>query len=111
MSVSSPYGWIIGTGDYLYRWEETRLREGLDRLRAWNFGDTGHFMVMNNDGNLLLQPIAGRGVDRLKLGKVGHPPKTTSARTCPSWRGRAAGCSIIRRRTTARAGRTPVRPM
>ncbi|WP_374475826.1 EAL domain-containing protein [Zoogloea sp.] len=69
----APYGWIIGTGDYLYRWEETRLREGLDRLRAWNFGDTGHFMVMNNDGNLLLQPIAGRGVDELKLGKFGSP--------------------------------------
>jgi signal transduction histidine kinase len=32
-----PYGWVIGTGDYLYKWEDARLKEGLDRLRAWNF--------------------------------------------------------------------------
>ena len=69
----APYGWIIGTGDYLYRWEETRLKEGLDRLRAWNFGDTGHFMVMGSDGRLLLQPPSGRGTDELQLGAVGSP--------------------------------------
>ncbi len=51
----APYDWIIGTGDYLKRWHEMRLREGLERLRAWKFGDTGHFAVFGLDGKILLQ--------------------------------------------------------
>lgn len=51
----APYDWIIGTGDYLQRWHEMRMREGLERLRAWKFGDTGHFAVFGLDGKILLQ--------------------------------------------------------
>ena len=73
-----PYGWVIGTGDYLYKWEEARLKEGLDRLRAWHFGDTGHFMVMGSDGRLLLSPPDDRHTDGhraegLHLDKSGTP--------------------------------------
>lgn len=50
-----PYDWIIGTGDYLHRWHQMRLREGLERLRAWKFGDTGRFAVLGLDGTILLQ--------------------------------------------------------
>lgn len=56
-----PYGWVIGTGDYLYKWEEARLREGLDRLRAWSFGDTGRFMVLDDEGRMLTQPTTAVG--------------------------------------------------
>lgn len=51
-----PYGWVIGTGDYLHKWHEMRLREGIERLRAWKFGDTGSFVVIAGSGQLLLQP-------------------------------------------------------
>ena len=51
-----PYGWLIGTGDYLQRWQDARLKEGLERLRAWRFGDTGRFVAISFDGRLLLQP-------------------------------------------------------
>ena len=51
-----PYGWIIGTGDYLHKWHEMRLREGIERLRAWKFGDTGSFVAISQSGQLLLQP-------------------------------------------------------
>ncbi len=68
-----PYGWVIGTGDYLYKWEEARLKEGLDRLRAWNFGDTGHFMVMSSDGHLLLLPPASRETEGQHFSRAGTP--------------------------------------
>jgi diguanylate cyclase (GGDEF)-like protein/PAS domain S-box-containing protein len=68
-----PYGWVIGTGDYLYKWEDARLKEGLDRLRAWNFGDTGHFIVMGSDGRMLLLPPAGRDTEGLHFGRAGTP--------------------------------------
>ncbi|WP_298625184.1 cache domain-containing protein [uncultured Zoogloea sp.] len=51
----APYDWIIGTGDYLQRWHDMRLRESLERLRAWKFGDTGRFAVFGLDGKILLQ--------------------------------------------------------
>ena len=51
-----PFGWVIGTGDYLYKWQDMRMREGLERLRAWKFGDTGSFIAISQNGQLLLQP-------------------------------------------------------
>lgn len=51
----APYDWIIGTGDYVQRWHDMRLREGLERLRAWKFGDTGRFAVFGLDGKVMLQ--------------------------------------------------------
>ena len=55
VKVFKPYNWIIGTGDYLHRWQQAQLKEGLERLRAWKFGETGRFGVMSLDGRLLLQ--------------------------------------------------------
>ncbi len=56
VKVFKPYGWLIGTGDYLHLWHQARLKEGLERLRAWRFGETGRFVVIGLDGRLLLQP-------------------------------------------------------
>ena len=38
VQIFKPYGWMIGTGDYLEQWHAARLREGLERLRAWKSG-------------------------------------------------------------------------
>ena len=46
----------MGTGDYLDQRHAARLREGIERLRAWKFGDTGRFEVLGLDGQILLQP-------------------------------------------------------
>ncbi|WP_300438590.1 EAL domain-containing protein [Zoogloea sp.] len=56
VKVFKPYGWLIGTGDYLQNWHGERLREGIERLRAWKFGETGRFIAIGLDGHLLLQP-------------------------------------------------------
>ena len=65
-----PYGWVIGTGDYLDQWHTARLKEGIERLRAWRFGGTGRFEVLGLDGTLLLQHASGgdEGKDYRQLG-------------------------------------------
>ncbi|MDD3327963.1 MAG: EAL domain-containing protein [Zoogloea sp.] len=64
-----PYGWVIGTGDYLDQWHAARLKEGIERLRAWRFGDTGRFEVLGLDGTLLLHASGGEeGKDYRQLG-------------------------------------------
>lgn len=49
----APYNWIIGAGDYLQHWRDRRMAEGLERLRAWRFGETGSFAVFSQDGRIL----------------------------------------------------------
>ncbi len=51
-----PYDWFIGTGDYLYKWEEMQQREAIERLRALRFSRGGYFVVMKTDGTMLLSP-------------------------------------------------------
>jgi len=101
-----PYGWVIGTGDYLYKWEEARLREGLDRLRAWSFGDTGRFMVLDDEGRMLTQPPTADGTPppeaevspqerqtRLRLVALGH---AGGGITAFQWPGSVAGSQDTR---------------
>ena len=52
----APYDWLIGTGDYTYKWEELQKKEAIARLRAQRFGDTGYIALMDRDGRLLLSP-------------------------------------------------------
>ncbi len=72
VQIFKPYGWMIGTGDYLEQWHAARLREGLERLRAWKSGDTGHFSVMSLDGRILLEPLAphNEGRDYRQVGSA-----------------------------------------
>ena len=51
-----PYNWVIGTGDYLYKWEQLQQREALARLRSVRLGDTGYFGLLDQDGNSILSP-------------------------------------------------------
>jgi len=65
----APFDWLIGTGDYLYKWEAVQKQEALARLRSQRFGLSGYFGVMGEDGVTLLSPSApaqeGRSVDEI----------------------------------------------
>lgn len=50
----APYDWLIGTGDYLYKWEEMQKAEAISRLRAHRFGETGYTVLIDNEGRVLL---------------------------------------------------------
>ncbi len=67
----APYGWLIGTGDYLYKWEQLQQQAALDRLRALRFSRGGYFVVVDAAGKVLLSPsdasFEGRQVRDLPL--------------------------------------------
>ncbi len=50
----APYDWLIGTGDYTYKWEQLQKQEALARLRALKIGSSGYIGVINRDGRSLL---------------------------------------------------------
>ena len=52
-----PYDWFIGTGDYVYKWEQLQQGEVLARLRSLRFSQRGLIAVLGPDGNLLLSPV------------------------------------------------------
>jgi diguanylate cyclase (GGDEF)-like protein/PAS domain S-box-containing protein len=51
-----PFNWLIGTGDYNYKWEQLQKREAIDRLRAQRFGKSGYIAVVDREGKVLLSP-------------------------------------------------------
>jgi|GEM_PF-1022404 len=52
----APYDWLIGTGDYTYKWEEMRQAQSLAYLRSLLFGESGYIAVIGPDGRSLLSP-------------------------------------------------------
>jgi len=52
----APHDWLIGTGDYLYEWENRQQQEAKQRLRALRFGATGSVGVIDRDGRSVLSP-------------------------------------------------------
>ena len=65
----APYDWLLGAGDYLYKWEQLQQQEALARLRALRFGRDGYFVVIDGEGRILLSPsdpsLEGRHVRSL----------------------------------------------
>ncbi|KAB2924947.1 MAG: response regulator [Dechloromonas sp.] len=65
----APYDWLIGAGDYFYKWEQLQQKEALARLRSLRFGENGYFVVLAADGSALLAPgnpgMEGKPVDTL----------------------------------------------
>jgi diguanylate cyclase (GGDEF)-like protein/PAS domain S-box-containing protein len=53
----APYDWLIGTGDYTYKWEQLQKQEVLNRLRVLRFGSSGYIAVLDRDGRSLLSPL------------------------------------------------------
>ncbi len=51
-----PFGWLIGTGEYLYKVEEDLQRQTLQRLRATRFGKNGYIAVFDRAGRVLVSP-------------------------------------------------------
>jgi len=49
-----PYDWLIGTGDYLYKWEERQKLEAIMRLRTHRFGTTGDVALLDASGKVLI---------------------------------------------------------
>jgi PAS domain S-box-containing protein len=52
----APYDWFIGSGDYLYKWEQMQQVEALEYLRSLRFDGTGAIAVVDRDGRLLSWP-------------------------------------------------------
>jgi PAS domain S-box-containing protein len=50
----APFDWFIGTGDYIYKWEQSQQKEVLARLRSLQFSHRGLIAVLGRDGSLLL---------------------------------------------------------
>jgi PAS domain S-box-containing protein len=51
-----PFDWLIGTGDYTYKWDLMQQKEALARLRALRFGQSGYVGVIDRDGHSLISP-------------------------------------------------------
>ncbi len=51
-----PFGWLIGTGEYLYKVEEDLQWQTLQRLRATRFGKNGYIAVFDRAGRVLVSP-------------------------------------------------------
>ena len=52
----APFDWLIGTGDYTYKWDQLQQKEALARLRSLRFGDTGYIAATDREGRSLLSP-------------------------------------------------------
>ena len=52
----APYDWLIGAGDYLYKWDLQQRQEALARLRALRYAKNGYFVVIDREGRVLLSP-------------------------------------------------------
>jgi PAS domain S-box-containing protein len=52
----APYEWLIGTGDYTYKWEEMQKKEAIERLRSLRFGNSGYMGSIDAEGRSLLSP-------------------------------------------------------
>ena len=53
----APYNWLIGTGDYTYKWDQLQQQEAIARLRSVHFGATGYIALLDRDGRALVSPV------------------------------------------------------
>ena len=70
----APFDWLIGTGDYLYKWEELQQRETLERLRSLRFGESGYIGVLGVDGKSILSP-SDEGLEGAHFAAMGELQK------------------------------------
>ena len=52
----APYDWLIGTGDYTYKWDQLQQKEAIARLRSVQFGVTGYIALISQDEVSLISP-------------------------------------------------------
>jgi len=71
----APYDWIIGTGDYIYRFEEDLKQQALARIAALRFGNQGYVAVLKTDGTVLFNPRHGNGINPLPKEQMMGPER------------------------------------
>jgi len=65
-----PFGWIIGTGEYVANVEQTLQHDALDRLRGLRFGHGGYISVIADSGVALVSPMnEGRRLEDMSEGE------------------------------------------
>ena len=52
----APYDWLIGTGDYLYKWDAIRRDDALEQIRSVSFGESGYIALIGLDGKTINSP-------------------------------------------------------
>lgn len=52
----APYDWLIGAGDYLYKWDQLQQQEAIARLRSVRFGATGYIALLDSQERSLISP-------------------------------------------------------
>ncbi len=52
----APYDWLIGAGDYLYKWDQLQQQEAIARLRSVRFGATGYIALLDRHERSLISP-------------------------------------------------------
>ena len=67
----APYDWLIGSGDYTYKWDQLQKQEVIERFRSSRYGQSGYIALMNREGYLMLSQ-AGNGLEGLHYKDV--PP-------------------------------------
>ncbi|MEY2632232.1 MAG: hypothetical protein RIR00_886, partial [Pseudomonadota bacterium] len=72
----APFGWLVGTGDYVHYWENVQQKEVLARLRTVRFGDRGYFAVFDRNGKALLTP-SNPELEGLSLEKISPRERET----------------------------------
>ena len=69
----APYDWLIGTGDYTYKWDQQQQREVVDRLRSVDFGHSGYISLLDKSGRVLLSrqraSLEGQATEQLPAGQ------------------------------------------
>jgi diguanylate cyclase (GGDEF)-like protein len=67
--VFEPLGWVIGSGEYLYKVEQRLQQQALQLLRSTRIGHDGYVAVIRRDGTVLLSPSTpnseGHKIDEL----------------------------------------------
>jgi len=53
VELFEPYNWIVGTGDYIYRFEQDLQQTILRHLKTISFDKNGYIAVINNEGVVL----------------------------------------------------------
>ncbi|MDO6564575.1 cache domain-containing protein [Amphritea sp. 1_MG-2023] len=78
VGVFKPYNWIVGTGDYLYRFENDLKPKIYDDIRHIHFARTGYIALMNRQGRLL---ASGANPEREGIDYLHHSDPAIRATT------------------------------
>jgi len=100
----APFDWLIGTGDYTYKWEEKQKQEVIDRLRTLRFGSSGEIGVIERSGKPMLSPsnpeLEGKHVQdmptemRAPTAQILAKAQTGGGFVQYAWPGRTTGTSV-----------------